>query len=265
MKTYLDLKHILPSESVVALGCFDGVHIGHAGVIRTAADIAREKNISLCVFTFSDIPKNAFLAKPLPLICDKEEKKKLMRALSADYLLMPDFTDSIMHMSPEDFFYDVLVSVCRAKHIVCGFNYSFGAKGAGNTALLKKLCLQNNTALTVVDPVISPDISAPVSSTAVREAVEAGDTERAERMLGRRFSLTSEWEPSPGSHGIRQYFKAGTLVPKAGVYESVSDGRKTVTRVFYADGRYCAQTLLPGALPRAKRVKTEFVKPEKGI
>ena len=143
MKTYSSLKYKRTQPSVIALGCFDGIHVGHVKVIETAINIARKSECEAVVFTFEDSPKNFFLQGSAPSLTDKKEKKELISALGADVLICTPFNEAIARMSPEDFFEDIIKSSLLASHIVCGFNYTFGARGAGNVDLLQKLCKEN--------------------------------------------------------------------------------------------------------------------------
>ncbi len=187
MKIIKDPAQKLNIKTVVALGCFDGVHTAHAKVISEAVRIAREKGLCSVIWCFSEPPKNAYLKEPVPLICDGAEKARLIRILGADVLIEPDFTREISRISPEDFVKSMLFENAGAVHLVCGRDYTFGAGGVGDTLLLSKLCRELGMELSVVDDVRVDGVN--VSSTLVRDAVSNGQCIYAAKLLGRNFSL----------------------------------------------------------------------------
>ena len=136
----MTLHSTLPKQplapSVVALGCFDGVHLGHRAVILRAVRWAKELGLSSTVFVFESSPKNYFAPNSVPQLTDRETKIALLEVLGVDTVVCVPFDQTIATTSAEDFFHQILCTSLGAKHIVCGYNYSFGAKGAGNTALL---------------------------------------------------------------------------------------------------------------------------------
>ena len=222
MELFYSLDYISPTPTVVALGCFDGVHLGHADVIRNAKERAMMLGVSCTVWTFEEPPKNYFLPHSVPLITLQKEKQARIEALGVDVLVCLPFDKAIKSMTAEDFFKTILHKRLRACHLICGYNYSFGAKGLGNPALLGTLCEEYGVGLTVVPPVSVGQT--PVSSSAIRLAMAEGAPEQAAAMLGRPYSLTA-----PVVHGqqlarklgfptVNQIFPAGQLIPKAGVY-----------------------------------------------
>lgn len=233
MKTYNSIAPRVPlSPSVVALGCFDGVHIGHTRVIELARRIADERALPLTVWSFEEPPKNYFSKEPVPLLTKIQEKRSLMRQLSVDRFFSIRFNEKIASMSAEDFFFEILLKKIGAVHIVCGFNFNFGAKGAGNTALLEKLCAEKGIGLSIVEPVTLDGIN--VSSTAIRRAIADGDTELASRLLGRPYWLRER--VVNGQHLARrlgfstanQLFPKGKAALRYGVYRvRVKVGKKT--------------------------------------
>ena len=202
MKTYTSTyPRTSLSPTVVALGCFDGVHIGHTRVIDLAKNIADERALPLTVWSFAEPPRNYFLPDSVPLLTDTSEKRALMRKLSVDRFFCIQFDEKIASMPAEKFFFDLLLKKIGAVHIVCGFNFNFGAKGAGNTALLEKLCTENGIGLSVLDAVMLDGIS--VSSTATRKAISEGDMTLAEKLLGRPYALREK--VVDGQHLARKF------------------------------------------------------------
>ena len=224
MKTYYSSDYSLSSSSVVALGCFDGVHIAHARVIAEARRKANDLGAQCVVWTFNEPPKNYFLSTPVPLLTDRHQKESVMEALGVDVLISLPFDRSICEISAEDFFEQIIVKKLNATHIVCGYDYIFGSKGRGNTALLKELCDTRSIGLTVISNITKDGIS--VSSSAIRELLLDGQPEKAASLLGRPYSLSSKvidgqhLARSLGFPTLNQTIPSGMLIPKFGVYVS---------------------------------------------
>lgn len=231
MKTYTSVNSRVPAPSVVALGCFDGVHIGHTQVISFARKIADERSLSLTVWSFAEPPRNYFAKNSVPLLTETHEKRSLMRKLSVDNFFCVRFNEKIASMSAEDFFSEILLKNAGASHIVCGFNFRFGKNGSGNTELLKALCEKHGVGLSVIEPVTLDGMS--VSSSSIRQAIADGDTDLASRLLGRPYSIREK--VVNGQHLARrlgfstanQIFPENKAVLRYGVYRvRVKLGRK---------------------------------------
>ena len=179
----------LNMPTAVALGCFDGVHTAHAAVINEAKRLARLHSLSLAVWCFSEPPRNFYLEKKIPLVCDESEKLRLIAELGAEVLVCPDFTAEISGVSARDFVTHLLYECAGARCLVCGKNYTFGRGGEGNVSLLAELCEELGITLSVIDDVCVDGVK--VSSTMIREAVETGEIAFASKLLGRRFSVTA--------------------------------------------------------------------------
>ena len=170
-ETIEDIAQIEPS--CVALGNFDGVHVGHRQLIGSAVEKAREKGLASAVFTFSNHPKSLIPgAKPVKNIVYQEEKEALIEALGVDYYFNFAFTKEIMTMPPETFVKTFLADKMNAKEIFCGFNYHFGYKGEGDTKLLRILGAKYGFHVNEVKAVsVDGDV---VSSTLIRNMIMAG-------------------------------------------------------------------------------------------
>src|SRR5690554_2328051 len=118
--------------SVIALGYFDGIHLGHQKLIDMAKKTAKQKSIRTSVFTFKTHPLSILSPKIIPKLLSSNNKKvQILESLGVDYLIFPEFTQDIMSMSPENFVKNILVDRLNVKHIIIGFNYTFGYKGRG--------------------------------------------------------------------------------------------------------------------------------------
>ena len=222
---------ILPEEGLtVALGSFDGVHLGHAALISRAVDDARANHRASAVWTFSDDPAVLPGKSGMRSITTLDEKLDLIAALGVDYAILAGFAD-VRSLSPEEFVRDMLMRCCGAKTVVCGFNYTFGKNGAGKPDTLKSIMGDN---CIIVDPVCVD--GEPVSSSAVRALLEAGDAEEAAKLLGHYFFINfpvvhgKELGRTIGLPTINQNFPSGLIIPKEGIYASIVwiDGREYV-------------------------------------
>lgn len=234
MRVIKDPYTKLNSDSVVALGCFDGVHAGHASVIGEAVRIARERGCLAAVWCFSEPPKNFYLKVPVPLICGAEEKARLVRTLGADVLITPDFDSVISAVTAEDFVKELLCECAGAVHLVCGRDYTFGAGGSGNTVELRRICDELSVGLSVIEDVTVE--GAGVSSSLVREAVSSGQCVYAAKLLGRDFSMVFSNEESLDGEDCRRLF----LPAK---YLSVPSGKYNVSVSYSGYRKKCAATV----------------------
>ncbi|MBQ8332047.1 MAG: bifunctional riboflavin kinase/FAD synthetase [Clostridia bacterium] len=222
MRTVTDLNLLSTVDTVVALGCFDGVHMGHREVIRTAKAQAIRLGLPLAVLTFAQPPKNYFIPHSVPLLTDSKTKESLIEKLGVDLFLCVPFDQTVADMPSEEFFFEILIRRMRAAHIVCGFNYSFGAGGRGNADLLGNLAAKNNIGLSILSPVTIDGI--PVSSSAIRSAIVDGRVEEATLLLGRPYTLCAsvidgqKLARSLGFPTLNQRFPKDVVVPRHGVY-----------------------------------------------
>lgn len=167
----------------LALGNFDGVHRGHRALIGLAVEKAREKGKASVVLTFDPHPA-AVLAPGAPpdLLTTQPQKEELIAGLGVDYLYFLPFSPALAALPPEDFVKDLLWPSFRPSLVAVGFNYSFGRGARGNPDLLEALGAKMGFEVVVLPPVkIGERI---VSSTAVREALAAGEIGLARDMLG---------------------------------------------------------------------------------
>lgn len=175
-------------KSVVALGFFDGVHIGHRELIKKAVAEGKRLNAPVAVYTFFDHPRNFIFPKdPARCIFSNEEKANVLEELGVDILIYEDFP-RVMDYSPSRFVDEILIGELRAESAVCGFNFRFGKDNSGDTDTLKNLLRPHGADLSVIPPVCAGDM--PVSSGRIRELIEKGELETANLLLCRPFSVT---------------------------------------------------------------------------
>ena len=180
-----DIDSAFARPCAIALGTFDGVHLGHRAVISAAVAFARAEGLTAAVFTFSDLPKNAFLPEERRIkpLCSQEEKALLFEELGVELVYSPAFAPELYTLPAERFVREVLIERLMARHIVCGHDHRFGAGGRGDTRLLMDVCREAGCAVTVLPPVTHGGVR--VSSTAIRALLEQGRVEEAQVLLGR--------------------------------------------------------------------------------
>ncbi|PEL10774.1 bifunctional riboflavin kinase/FAD synthetase [Bacillus sp. AFS017336] len=174
-------------ETVLALGFFDGVHIGHQQVIKTAKEIADEKGLLLSVMTFDPHP-SAILGNrddAISYLTPLALKVKWMEKLCVDQLFVVEFSEEFANLQPQEFVDQYIISL-NAKHVVAGFDFSFGKYGKGNMESLPFHSRGEFTQSTVTKFVLDEE---KVSSTRIREAIKAGEMEDATHLLGRQYQI----------------------------------------------------------------------------
>ncbi|MBQ3337290.1 MAG: bifunctional riboflavin kinase/FAD synthetase [Selenomonadaceae bacterium] len=177
-------------QPVVALGMFDGVHLGHAGVIRHAIDIARQIDGTACVFTFSNHPLTVIAPEDAPLmIGSKNLRREIFSDMGVDVLIEIPFTKDFSRKSPEEFL-ELLQEKISPAYVVTGPNYTFGRFGRGNGRLLLREAESYGFKAEVFQAfTVDRKI---VSSTRIRALIAAGDLDSANQLLGRNFTYAGE-------------------------------------------------------------------------
>ena len=169
--------------SVVSIGVFDGVHLGHQEILGRNVEQARAHGLEATVLTFRRHPKRVLLGRAPQAITTLDYRFELFRRLGIEHVVALKFTDDLRQVDPETFVERFLVRGLDARRFVLGFDSKFGRDRAGTPELLRSLGHQ----VEVVGQVVVA--KRPVSSTAIREAVQLGDLEGAAAMLGRPVSI----------------------------------------------------------------------------
>ena len=173
---------------VLAMGCFDGVHIGHQKVISTAVEHAKKIGGNAWVFTFNPHPAKVLVPhKAPPLISAEPCRLRKLDALGVQGVIEMPFTLEFAQLTPYAFLEDLCRSAPTLSGIVCGQDWSFGHRASGNFQTLETFGKQHGFTATAVAPVM--DGRYKISSTTIRKAVSDGDIPLAEKLLGRPFSL----------------------------------------------------------------------------
>jgi len=184
----------LPGGSVVTIGAYDGVHLGHRSIIDRVRKLAADRGIPSALITFDQHPARLVRPESAPLLLtDPEQKLELLEATGLDLLLVVRFDEERSQESPEDFVREVLVDCLGTKVVVVGEDFHFGHKRRGNVELLRTMGAEAGFAVDGVD-LLGPDGQVAddahqVSSTAIRTALALGDVERAAELLGRHHEV----------------------------------------------------------------------------
>ena len=189
MKTIMSANDTLSFGSTgVGLGNFDGLHIGHMALINILVNECKMNNLHSMIYTFIRHPDNVINnSRFTPLLMTLEKKAQILENMPIDYLFYEEFSESFSKMKPVDFVKDILVGKLNIKLAVAGFDYTFGYKGEGDAALLKKLGEQYGFRTVIVPPIKINDKV--ISSTSIRENISKGKIEDAFYMLGRPYSI----------------------------------------------------------------------------
>jgi len=170
-------------KMALALGNFDGVHLGHQRLIRSMVSYSRSHHLPAVVFTFHPHPSQVLFPEKAPrLLITPERRSEKIANLGVDALLMIPFTRDIARLSPEFFIYDILHRRLKTQAVFVGFNYTFGHRGAGTPELLRIKGEELGIRVEVLPPVKVGNVT--VSSTEIRKALEEGDIIRARNYLG---------------------------------------------------------------------------------
>lgn len=220
--TRIDDKFKPRCPTIAALGYFDGLHIGHQRIIQAT----KKTGYQSAVITFANQPEAFIKRQPEVLrLLKNEHKIEILEKMGVDYLFMYPFDERTMNMNAQDFVQELIINkgICGA---AAGFNFTFGKNKTGNAKILKKVCKDNGLLCEIVTPVMYNNEI--VSSTLIRATLKRGDAEYAAKLLGRAYfieAVVTEGKRLGTKIGIptmNMFADSQTLIPKMGVYESIS-------------------------------------------
>jgi riboflavin kinase/FMN adenylyltransferase len=213
--------------SAVALGVFDGVHLGHRAILGAAVAHARASGAPAIACTFDPHPLEVLQPGRAPLpITTLDERLALIAQCGIDGAVVLSFTAELAAVEPEAFVKDVVVGRLAASQVVVGFNHRFGRGARGDATLLRELGDRLGFRVDVVEPLTVDGVE--VSSTAIRAALGRGDLDGAARMLGRPYTLPGKVVPGAG-RGRTLGFPTANVAPDrpvllaTGVYAAVAE------------------------------------------
>ncbi|MEI3597163.1 MULTISPECIES: riboflavin biosynthesis protein RibF [unclassified Oceanobacillus] len=210
-------------ETVSAIGFFDGIHKGHQQLIKKAVEIAKERNMESAVITFHPHP-SVILKKGIEhvqYITPLREKQEILQQMNVDRLYIIKFNEELSKLSPQAFIDHFIIGL-NIKHLVAGFDYSFGHKGSGNMQNIAEYS-RGEFDYTVIDKVSLDDEK--ISSTRIRNLLKQGDVAAVNQLLGRPLKYTStvirgakRGGPELGYPTANLRINEEALLPKIGIY-----------------------------------------------
>lgn len=211
------------TPSCVAVGCFDGIHIGHQKIIADMCNYAKKNNLVSTVFTFPNSPAAVLGKAPQRALLTQEDKMKILETLGVQKCFSIDFL-SIRNTLAEDYIKNILLENLCAKAVFCGFNYHFGKQAKGDSEFLHDICNKFNVETFISSPICYSDIV--VSSSRIRNLIEDGKIYTANKLLGKPFSI--EKTIVEGKHNgrtvgvptVNQNLPPEFVTPRFGVYAS---------------------------------------------
>ena len=219
----------LNRDTAVAIGKFDGIHIGHQKLLGEVRK-RKEEGLATCVFTFDPPPHMLFGPKDRKVLSTREEQRVVFEKLGVDILIEFPLNWETAGIEPEVFARKILATQMRVKYLAAGTDLSFGARGAGNAALLQKLAPELGFEVETIEKVYLRGEE--VSSTWLRSCVERGEMEVAEELLGTSYMVSGKVVGGKqlgrklGFPTINVIPEEDKLLPPCGVYfsEVVVDG-----------------------------------------
>jgi len=190
MKIIRSLHAVQPQKNgcVATIGNFDGLHLGHQKVISKLKEKAQSLNLPLTIISFEPLPAEFFSPTPPPRIFPLRDKIRLLNQLGVDNYLCLKFDAEFAAIPPEEFVQKILIDTLSVKHLAVGDDFRFGHKRAGNFDLLKKM--GNDVGMTVTDTSTCKQNKQRISSTRIREYLQAGDLANANQLLGHNYQLS---------------------------------------------------------------------------
>jgi riboflavin kinase/FMN adenylyltransferase len=226
MRVYRSLSEVpaAPGGRALALGTFDGVHLGHRRVVASAVEDARERGLVSTVATFDPHPLQVLRPdQPPPLLTSTEQKIALISSLGVDELVTIPFTPELSRQSAEDFCDEVLAGVLGARSVSVGSNFRFGHGASGDAALLSE---RPEFETRVVELVQQGGES--ISSSRIRGLLAEGDVQAAARLLGAPFTVAGRVVEGDGRGRELDMPTAnvqpppGVILPRQGIYAALA-------------------------------------------
>ena len=185
----LTLGNTMEQRRIIALGFFDGVHLGHQALLRRCRELADQHNCMAVALTFSAHPETLVAGQAPALINTNADRSRLMRTFGMEEVIVLPFDREMMSMPWEDFFH-MLRQEYGAAGLVCGRDFRFGRFGQGTSEILEHICGEYGIFCSVVEDERIGEIK--VSSTHIRNLLETGELEQANRFLGHPHLLTGQ-------------------------------------------------------------------------
>ncbi|HZK33454.1 MAG TPA: bifunctional riboflavin kinase/FAD synthetase [Tissierellaceae bacterium] len=219
----------------IALGNFDGVHLGHQKLIKSMVRQSKENNLVPSLLLFKKHTKSVTKSQKQKLITNIDQKIEIAKNLGVEIIYLIDFDEKLMKLTGEEFFKDIVLGKTNSKLIVVGFDYRFGYKASGDSNYLIELGKKYDIKVEVLSPVYSKEEI--ISSSIIRKLIGLGDIKKATSVLGRKYSLIGKVIPGDG-RGTNLGFPTANIeliddyvIPKNGVYmtNTIVDNEKYIS------------------------------------
>ncbi|MCR4788699.1 MAG: bifunctional riboflavin kinase/FAD synthetase [Lachnospiraceae bacterium] len=223
MQIITDREFHIEEPTAVAIGKFDGIHMGHKKLLEFILS-KKEEGLKSAVFTFDMSAASFFQGRDIKDITTIGEKRIIFEELGIDHLIEYPLNDETAHILPEDFIENILVGMLNMKYVAAGDDLSFGYKGLGNSELLSGLAGKYGYEVEIIDKVRLEGRD--ISSSFVREEIEKGNMEKVSRLLGHPYSFTGSVKPGfklgrkLGFPTMNLYPDKDKILPPKGVYYS---------------------------------------------
>lgn len=215
-------KSKIKENTYIALGSFDGLHMGHLKLINKAKKLANINSGQSMVFAFKNHPLSVIYPELAPkILMSNATKLQILSVLKVDIVNLIDFDKNFMTISPEDFIANI-VKTYNAKGIVVGYNYRFGYKNLGDVELLEELSKQYGYDLHVIEPVTFENET--ISSSRIRNALNEGNINKANLMLTRSYEMSGkvivgkQLGRTIGFPTVNLDYNKMYVIPRGGVY-----------------------------------------------
>lgn len=222
----LDKSYRSPSNRGVALGNFDGVHLGHRELLKRVREESERLKLCPSVYTFLNHPRKHQGETTLKEITGLQKKAELFAKEGIKELVLSPFNNEMKNMAPEDFVRRILVEQLQCKLVVVGFDYRFGKKAQGNHELLKKMGESLDFQVTIIKPYNFQGEK--ISSSKIRGLIEEGQVSLMEKYLGRYYAIRGPVIRGKGLGTDIGYptanmkIDSNQILPKSGVYATYS-------------------------------------------
>ena len=216
---------MLPKKKrYIALGVFDGVHLGHQKLIKLTVDKARKNDGISIIATFDPHPDIIIIPESnVFLLTTLEERINLIKDTNVDVFLIIKFNKMMSKMSPEDFISKILVDSLQVKEIFVGFNYKFGFRGKGNPDILREYSKIYKFKTHILEPIIANNTI--ISSTRIKDYIKSGEIGKAKKLLGHDITISGRVISGKGRGGKLLNFATANIetpsdkiLPVNGVY-----------------------------------------------
>lgn len=216
----------IESPTALALGMFDGVHLGHRVVIESAIQFASKHGLKTAVITLKNHPRALTKGKAPKLITNIDTRLTLFEELGIDYALVLEFDQELMNTSAEAYLEKYLINILNARFVSTGYDHHFGKQRSGNPQMLKQWASINNIVIDIIEPFkLGGEL---ISSSNIRELISQGQIANANKMLGYDFMIISKViEGDKRGHSLgfptaNMQLPEDMIIPAKGVYSGTA-------------------------------------------